>query len=207
MADRTLVIDTATPACSVALFEKGVLLSGRYEELGRGHAERLVPMIAELPDAGKAGRIVINHGPGSFTGIRIGLATARALALVWNSEIRTYATHSLVAAMARQNDKSAASMLVAMQGGHGELFVQRFGADGRAADAVRSVPLAHAAKLCQAGMVAGSAAAMLAQDSECSTVAPPTFPDARAWPLLNEDDCGTDISPQYGRPPDAKRPG
>ena len=50
---RTLVIDTATEACSVALFDDGALQGGDYRHLARGHAEALVPMIAALPGRGK----------------------------------------------------------------------------------------------------------------------------------------------------------
>ena len=75
---RILAIETATEACSVALFEEGALVDARHEVLGRGHAERLVPMIAELPDRGRAEEIRVSLGPGSFTGVRIGVAVARA---------------------------------------------------------------------------------------------------------------------------------
>ena len=66
---RTLAIDCATEACSAALFEGGSLVAGTFEVIGRGHAERLVPMIAELPGKGRAERIVVSLGPGSFTGV------------------------------------------------------------------------------------------------------------------------------------------
>ena len=66
---RLLAIDTATEACSAALFENGRLVAGTREVIGRGHAERLVPMIAELPGRGQAERIAVSLGPGSFTEI------------------------------------------------------------------------------------------------------------------------------------------
>ena len=98
---RLLAIDSATEACSAALFEDGRLVAGTREVIGRGHAERLVPMIAELPGRGKADRIVVSLGPGSFTGVRIGLAAARALGLAWGAEVLGYPTLALIAAMAR----------------------------------------------------------------------------------------------------------
>ena len=54
MGERLLAIDTATIACSVALFEDGALIASDYAEIGRGHAEKLIPAIAQLPDRGKA---------------------------------------------------------------------------------------------------------------------------------------------------------
>ncbi|HEX8553493.1 MAG TPA: tRNA (adenosine(37)-N6)-threonylcarbamoyltransferase complex dimerization subunit type 1 TsaB, partial [Sphingomonas sp.] len=64
---RTLVIDTATAACSVALIKDGVVIACGHDLVGRGHAEQLVPMIARLPEGGRADHILVDCGPGSFT--------------------------------------------------------------------------------------------------------------------------------------------
>ncbi|MEE2916267.1 MAG: tRNA (adenosine(37)-N6)-threonylcarbamoyltransferase complex dimerization subunit type 1 TsaB, partial [Pseudomonadota bacterium] len=100
MPPRILSIDTATAACSVALFEDGRLIDARHAVVGRGHAERLVPMIAELPDGGRADHILVDVGPGSFTGIRVGIAAARGLALGWGASVSGYGALALVAAAA-----------------------------------------------------------------------------------------------------------
>lgn len=126
---RTLVIDSATDACSVALFDDRKLVAGVFEVLGRGHAERLVPMIAQLPEHGRADRIAVSLGPGSFTGVRVGLAAARALALAWQAGLAGYPTLAFIAAMARERH-GAVPVAVVTTGGHGEWFMQRFAADG-----------------------------------------------------------------------------
>src|SRR6187397_2701295 len=83
-----LAIDTSTSACTAALFgADGACLGRRDELIGRGHSERLVPMIAELLNGRKADRILVGVGPGSFTGIRVGIAAAHGLAIGWNAQI------------------------------------------------------------------------------------------------------------------------
>ena len=201
----TLTIDCATEACSVALFDNGELVDGRFEAIGRGHAERLVPMIADLPDRGRADRVLVSLGPGSFTGVRIGLAAARALGLAWQAEVLGYPTLSLVAAMARA-ERPTEAVTVCMNGGHGEWFVQNFAANSEPEDEVRSLTPADAAANCRHHTIAGNRAGELAELLGDRHVALNLLPDARASLLLPSHHLTTALTPIYGRAPDARLP-
>lgn len=204
---RTLAIDCATEACSVALFDGGALIDGRFEMLGRGHAEHLVPMIAALPDRGRADRIVVSTGPGSFTGLRVGLAAARALALAWQAEVLGYPTLALVAAMARSQrpaTEDATPLGVAMTGGHGEWFVAAWDGQGNETLAAASLSPDLAAARAEPLFAGSQAEALVARRGSGEALA--LWPDARAFPLLDPALLG-DAAPLYGRPPDAKLPG
>jgi len=87
--DVILAIDTSTAACSAALFDAdGACIACRDELIGRGHSERLVPMLDELLEGRRADRILVGVGPGSFTGIRVGIAAAQGMAIGWGCEVR-----------------------------------------------------------------------------------------------------------------------
>lgn len=203
MSALTLAIDSATEACSVALFEGGRLIAGDFRMLGRGHAEQLVPMIAALPGKGRAQRIAVALGPGSFTGVRVGLAAARALAFAWGAELVGYPTLALVGAMARA--ERGGPVAVAMTGGHGEWFVQGFDAAGAPVRPLASLAPAAAVAATPEPLVAGSQAeALVAARGTGQALA--LWPDARALPLLREDALTGDVHPHYGRAPDAKLP-
>lgn len=82
----TLAIDTASLNCAVALMQDGRVVARVSEKIGKGHAEKLIGQIIEACSLAKIelssiDRIAVNIGPGSFTGVRIGVATARGLAL------------------------------------------------------------------------------------------------------------------------------
>jgi len=201
---RTLAIETATEACSAAVLDDGSLVAGTFEVIGRGHAERLVPLIGELPGKGRAERIVVSLGPGSFTGVRIGLAAARALGLAWQVPVLGYPTLALVAAMARA--ARPGPVTVCMTGGHGEWFVQDFASDGLPESEQASLAPAEAAAGGGHDVIAGSQARALA-DKRGWGEALDTLPDARAFALLPEALLTTTLAPLYGRPPDARLPG
>jgi tRNA threonylcarbamoyladenosine biosynthesis protein TsaB len=200
----TLAIDSATESCSVALFDGERLVAGHARMLGRGHAEQLVPMIAALPGKGRAGRIAVSLGPGSFTGVRVGLATARALALAWKSELVGYPTLSLVAARA-QEQVGKVPLAVAMTGGHGEWFCQTFAEDGDEDGPPASIPPADAASLPHAVVAGSQAEALVASRGFGEALA--LWPDARDAMCLPPNAFRGAVLPIYGRAPDARLPG
>ncbi len=203
-AATTLVIDSATDACSVALFSGTQLVAGDHRVLGRGHAEALVPMISALPGRGRAARIAVALGPGSFTGVRVGIAAARALAFAWGAPLVGYPTLALVAAMAREaaGDRPVA---VAMTGGHGEWFTQGFAAGGAVTRELDSQRPADAAASAVEALVAGNQAeALVAARGHGHALA--LWPDARAFMRLDPAVLVAEAHPLYGRAPDAKLP-
>lgn len=197
---QTLVIDTATKACSVALYDGESVVASYHEVIGRGHAERLLSLIADLPECGHADQIVVNVGPGSFTGIRVGVAAARALGLAWGVPVSGYGCLTLIAAMARAARPQAASVDVVMTGGHGEYFFQSFGGNGLATSEVASLTLSTLAAKSKAEVVAGDVAALFSDRDTLDLL-----PDAACWHLV-ADVTPLPASPIYGRAPDAKLP-
>jgi tRNA threonylcarbamoyladenosine biosynthesis protein TsaB len=195
-----LVIESATAACSAALIEAGgVLVDERHERVGRGHAERLVPMIAELLDGRRPASILVDCGPGSFTGVRVGLAAAQGLAIGWRVPVAGYSSLALLAV-----ESGEAEVAAAVQGGHGELFVQSFGGDPLAPlDDLRSLTPEAAARAVTAELVVGSGAEalVLARGHGRSVDRLPRAADAR---LLPEGLRRLPARPIYGRAPDAR---
>jgi len=198
-----LVIETATAACSVALLEGDRVVAARHELVGRGHAERLVPMIGEvLDEAGtnRADLIQVDCGPGSFTGIRVGIAAARGLALAWGVPVSGFSALALIAATARED------VGVALSGGHGELFVQRFGyAPLSPADPLQSLRPEAAALAVPEELVLGSGAEALVA-ARGTGRAEEAFPNAADARLLPAALTHLPPTPLYGRAPDAKVP-
>lgn len=196
---RTLAIETAGKACSIALLDGGTLVAERHENVGRGHAERLIPWIAELPGGGRADRIIVGCGPGSFTGVRIGIAAARALGLGWAVPVTGVSSLALLAAACPDED-----FIVAAEGGHGELLVQHFHRDPLRAEAeFVSLTPENAGKIMLSEVVVGEGAARLIAARGYGTC---FAADARAANirLLSPETMMLAASPLYGRAPDAQ---
>lgn len=197
-----LALDTSTAACTAALLRPdGTIIASRDELIGRGHAERLVPMIKEMLDGHVPTRLLVGVGPGSFTGLRVGIAAAHGMAIGWSIPLAGMNSLALVAAAAQPGEGKLA---VAMAGGHGELFVQTFNRKKLTATGpiLNLTPTAAAAKV-DAPLVVGSGADVLvaARRSGEAMALLPTASRAMQLPeLLRMLEC----KPIYARAPDAR---
>jgi tRNA threonylcarbamoyl adenosine modification protein YeaZ len=155
---RLLAIDTALEACSVGVVD-GERLVTRSENIGRGHAEILMGQVeSALAEAGLAfadlDRIAVVVGPGSFTGLRVGIAAARGFALVTGKSALGIGTLSVHAAEAKGRPA-----LATLAAGRGEIYGQFFSADGSEAGPARvASPEVFAAELTSDTVLAGSGA-------------------------------------------------
>lgn len=201
-----LVIDSATAACSIALFDAdGALIGEAHEVVGRGHAERLVPMIAELLAGRQPDAILVDCGPGSFTGLRVGLAAAHGLAIGWGVPLHGYSSLALVAAGIE--DGGSDPITVAMQGGHGEIFVQSFAyAPLAPLGDLRSLSPQAAAAAFDTALVVGSGAEALVTARGHGEWRD-RLPRAADALRLPDDLRRLPAAPIYGRAPDARPAG
>lgn len=202
-SEMLLAFDTSSAACTAALFDGDGLCIARSDEvIGRGHAERLVPMIAELLAGRRPDKILVGVGPGSFTGIRVAIAAAQGLAIGWNAKLGGMSSLALLAAGARDNDQAAAAVL----GGHGELFVQQFNTvTMQHAGPLINAPPKEAARQIDAELVIGSGALALVEArgwGESRDALPSTANALRLMKAERE----LEPRPVYARAPDARLP-
>ncbi|MGA2042574.1 MAG: tRNA (adenosine(37)-N6)-threonylcarbamoyltransferase complex dimerization subunit type 1 TsaB [Roseiarcus sp.] len=216
---RILAIDTCCGAVSACVLDSGVdgAIARRTEPMARGHAEALAPLLEELLGGVAGGfasldRIAATAGPGSFTGIRIGLATARAMGLAL--EIPVLGVSTLVAFAAPLLLEARSEIIAsAIDAHHGRVYLQLFEATGRPLLPPRIDGLREAARAIGAGPVriVGSGARLLAVEAARLGVAVERadgadFPDivavARIGLATEPRTCPP--RPVYLKPPDAR---
>jgi len=137
-----LALDSAGQACSVAVWRNGALAAHRLAAMARGHGEALLPMVAETVKAASLDMaafdvIAVTIGPGSFTGLRIGLAAARGLGLALARPVVGITSFLAVAAALPASLREGRAILVALDTRREDLFLQRFDADLRAVEPAR----------------------------------------------------------------------
>ena len=133
---RILGFDTATSACSAAVWEDGRIAARRFEPMSRGQSERLMPMVREvLSEAGAEfadlDLLAVTTGPGAFTGLRIGLAAARGMALAGDLACFGVTTLDAVAAGIPEPERKEANILVVLDSKRPEVYAQAFRSDLR----------------------------------------------------------------------------
>ena len=219
-----LAFDTCFDACSVCVAqtraEQAVEFSGALERFETGHAERLIPMVEEvMSSAGLTfsdiDRLAVTVGPGTFTGTRIGVAAARALALSSSMEVVGASSLAVMAeaALRELQPPSGTNLAVAVDARRGQAYVQLFAASALEPN---SPPLLLSIE--EAGrigadplIVVGSAAEAVATAAAASgrrmaARLPDLLPDAAALARMAFELPASQgpLVPLYLRPPDAK---
>jgi tRNA threonylcarbamoyl adenosine modification protein YeaZ len=174
---KILAIDTALNATSACLLDAGgdAPLAEETLVMERGHAEALLPMIERVmaralayDDEGFEGleRVAVTVGPGSFTGLRVGIAAARAIGLACSIPVVGVSTLAALAAPLILEQRPGI-VGVAIDARHGSVYFAAFGPDGRAMLEPRMVPVREAARSLGAGpaRLAGSGAEILAAEA------------------------------------------
>jgi tRNA threonylcarbamoyladenosine biosynthesis protein TsaB len=216
---RILAIDTSCGAASVAVVEGGrnAPLAVMSRPMTRGHADALPLMVEEVMRGidggfGSLARIVVATGPGSFTGIRIGLALARAMGLALAIPVAGVSTLAAFAAPLLSEPRTGI-IAAAIDARHGSVYFQLFEASGRPLGLPRCDTPRECVRAIGAGpaWLAGDAAALVASEAQRAGLpydldAARAAPDivALAWMGLAVDPSKNPARPIYVKPPDAQ---
>jgi len=170
---RILAIDTALGACSACVLEAGETEPLAQEQLAmeRGHAEALMPLVERVMNAvdggfSSLGRVAVTVGPGSYTGLRVGVSAARAIAFAAGIPAVGVTTVAACAAplIGRESGRVIAAALDAK---HGQVWFQALTSEGKPLVSIRQVSYRDAARAIGAGPVSlvGSAALAVANEA------------------------------------------
>jgi tRNA threonylcarbamoyladenosine biosynthesis protein TsaB len=189
---RVLAIDTALEACSAAVLdtERGGILASESIPMLRGHAEALLPLVSRVMNEaglefGALDRIAVTVGPGSFTGLRVGVSAARGIAVAAGKPAVGLTTLAAFAAPYIAVD-DVTPLVAAIDARNDQVYMQMFGAGGRSLIQPRLAGLREAVRDAAGGRarLVGSAAAMMA-DAWPATVQPPPVVDAARAPIID----------------------
>jgi tRNA threonylcarbamoyl adenosine modification protein YeaZ len=167
---RVLAIDTALEACSAAVLDtsRGGITASETIAMARGHAEALMPLIARVMDVAEIefaeiDRIAVTTGPGSFTGLRVGISAARGIALAAGKPAIGLSTLAGFAAPLIAEDDST-HVVAAIDARHDHVYLQVFGNGGRTLVAPRVATLRDAIRAAMTGpaRIVGTAANLVA---------------------------------------------
>jgi tRNA threonylcarbamoyladenosine biosynthesis protein TsaB len=186
---RVLAIDTALGACSAALLDtvSGRIIAGESLPMPRGQAEALMPLIAQLMQRAELqfsgiDRVAVTTGPGSFTGLRVGISAARGIALATDRPAVGVSTLSAYAAPHLAEDKTI-RVIAAIDARHEHVYLEVFGPNGRIVVAPRLAPLGEAVRAaCEAPCRIVGSAAQAVVDRLPKGAAAPLRLDARDAP-------------------------
>src|ERR1700710_2815803 len=166
-----LAIDTALDACAAGVLdtEAGKLIAQESLPMKRGHAEALMPLIARVIEASGIGfaaldRIAVTTGPGSFTGLRVGLSAARGIALAANKPVVGLPTLTAYAAPVVSQDGEQ-PVLSAIDARHDQVYFQMVSGNGSSLIRPRLAPIEEALDASRFGAphLVGNAAGILSQ--------------------------------------------
>jgi tRNA threonylcarbamoyl adenosine modification protein YeaZ len=210
---RLLAIDTALDACSTAVFDSKLgVVAGESLSMTRGHAEALLPQIARVMakanlDFSDLDRIAVTIGPGSFTGLRVGVSAARGIALAAHKPAVGVTTLTALAMPLLVSDDSV-PVVVAIDARHDQAYMQAFGAGGQALSAARIAPLDDAFDGVPDGAVrlVGSASPKVAALKLRETLVEDRNTPEIQWVATLGASASTETPPKplYLRAPDAK---
>lgn len=215
-----LAIDTALGACAAAVYDAGLgeTLAAQSIDMERGHAEAIVPLIERVMrdsrvDFEDIDRIVTTVGPGSFTGLRVGISAARGIGLACDKPVVGVSTLDALAAP-YITETETVPIVTAIDARHGNLYLQMLGAGGRKLISPRVMNLTEAVRSVAIGLVRliGSGANLIAGQWPTPSIPAPLLVDARAGPDIvwvarlgaKADPVAAPPRPLYLRAPDAR---